>query len=435
MASAIKHNHKARGHRQRIAIVGGGIAGMGCAHFLKDEYEIQVFEKSNYVGGHTNTVYVEENGKKIPIDTGFIVFNHETYPNLKKLFEDLGVSTKKTSMSFSVQHVPEGLEYCGSGLDGLFAQRRNLLNPKFLRLLWNINRFNKEAPSILQDPTFESYSLERYIRAANYHPDLLQYYLIPMSSAVWSTPQDLMLQFPAYSLVRFFLNHGFLGLNTQHQWYTVVNGSIEYVKLLTASLRSHFHTNTEVTSVEKLGPSKVKLFYKQGKPEVFDKVVLAGHADQSLKILKNADSRQRRLLSQFKYQRNKATLHTDASVMPKTKNTWSSWNYRMDRIDGVIRPHIIYWMNCLQQVSKKQDYFVSIDDPGLIDPKKILKEIDYTHPLFHVGSLQAQHSLPELNANGPIYFCGSYFRYGFHEDALWSARILSEAILQRSVWK
>ncbi|PJZ76553.1 NAD(P)/FAD-dependent oxidoreductase [Leptospira neocaledonica] len=420
--------------KKKLAIIGSGIAGMGCSYFLRDDYDVTVFEKANYVGGHTNTVFVPEEEKEIPIDTGFIVFNHVTYPNLKRFFEKLNVPTKKTSMSFSVQHVPDHLEFCGSGWKGLFAQRKNIFNFRFLRLLLNINRFNQESPKILEDPKYKEYSLHRYIKDEGYHPDLLTYYLVPMSSAVWSTPEDLMLEFPAYSLVRFFLNHGFLGLNTQHQWYTVDGGSIEYVKRLMSPDRNRFHTNLQVLGVEVTSPGKAKLIFKGKKSEIFDKVILACHADSSLSILKKPTSLQKELLSQFKYQDNIATLHTDDSVMPNTRSTWSSWNYRMDKIQGQIHPHTIYWMNSLQGVSKKKDYFLSIGDPGLVDPKKILKRIKYEHPLFHVGSLKAQGRLSELNRKGPIYFCGSYFRYGFHEDAFWSAKELSETLLGRKVW-
>ncbi|TGK20094.1 NADP transhydrogenase subunit alpha [Leptospira fluminis] len=419
---------------RRLAIVGTGIAGMGCAHFLKDEYELTVFDKADYIGGHSNTVMVDDGGEHIPIDTGFIVFNHVTYPNLKRLFEELDVPTQKTSMSFSVQHVPEDLVFCGSGLSGLFAQRRNVFNGNFIRLLLNIHRFNSEAPSILEDRRYEDYSLGRYVKEAGYHPDILKYYLVPMSSAVWSTPEDLMSEFPAISLVRFFLNHGFLGLNTQHQWYTVKGGSREYVKRLTAPISDSFRLKTPISGVEVVSEKKVRLHLKGGKAETFDKVILATHGDLSLRLLKKPSPLQKELLSQFEYQKNTATLHTDDSVMPRIKSAWSSWNYRMDGIEGRIRPHTIYWMNSLQEVSKKRNYYVSIGDPGKVDRRKIIKEILYEHPLFHVGSLRAQRRLSELNRDGPLYFCGSYFRYGFHEDALWSAKNLSETLLGRKIW-
>ncbi|EMY78743.1 NAD(P)-binding Rossmann-like domain protein [Leptospira weilii serovar Ranarum str. ICFT] len=424
---------RTKNRKESLAIIGTGIAGMGCAHFLQKEYDLTIFEKGSYIGGHTNTVDVDEDGTKIPIDTGFIVFNHVTYPNLKRLFEELNVPTEKSSMSFSVQHVPEGLEFCGSGINGLFAQRKNFFNLKFLRLLYNINRFNKEAPKILENSKYMDYTLDEYIVKEGYHRDLLDYYLIPMSSAVWSTPDDLMLQFPVFGLVRFFLNHGFMGLDTQHQWYTVHGGSREYVKRLTAPIKDRFQLNAEVRSVENVG-NKVRVTLKIGKSKVFDKVILATHADTSLKLLKNPTSLQKELLKEFKYQKNIATLHTDDVSMPKTKLSWSSWNYRIEEKNGQIRPFTVYWMNSLQGVSKKKNYYVSINDPGTLDRKKIIQEIEYDHPLFSVGSLKAQRRLHDLNREGNVFFCGSYFRNGFHEDAFWSARELSETVLGKKVW-
>lgn len=419
--------------KESLAIIGTGIAGMGCAHFLQKEFDLTIFEKGSYIGGHTNTVEVEEDGKNIPIDTGFIVFNHVTYPNLKRLFEELKVPTKKSSMSFSVQHVPEGLEFCGSGINGLFAQRKNFLNFRFLRLLYNINRFNNEAPRILGNSKYKSFTLEEYMTKEGFHRDLLDFYLVPMSSAVWSTPDDLMLQFPAYGLVNFFLNHGFMGLNTQHQWYTVHGGSREYVKRLTAPILDRFQLNSEVRSVENVG-EKVRVTLKNGKSSIFDKVILATHGDISLKLLKSPTRLQKELLQEFKYQKNIATLHTDDVSMPKTKLSWSSWNYRIEKVNGQDRAFTVYWMNSLQNVSQKKNYYVSINDPGTVDRKKIMQEIEYEHPLFTVGSLNAQSRLPELNREGNVFFCGSYFRNGFHEDGLWSARELSETLLGRKVW-
>ncbi|XDD52475.1 NAD(P)/FAD-dependent oxidoreductase [Leptospira sp. WS92.C1] len=406
---------------------------MGCAHFLQKKYDLTIYEKGSYIGGHTNTVDVVENNDVIPIDTGFIVFNHVTYPNLKRLFEELNVPTKKSSMSFSVQHIPERLEFCGSGLNGLFAQRKNLLSPKFFRLLYNINRFNKEAPRSLENPKYQDDTLEEYIVKEGYHQDLLNYYLIPMSSAVWSTPDNRMLKFPVYVLIRFFLNHGFMGLDTQHQWYTVHGGSREYVKRLTAPIKDRFYLNSKVKYVETEG-RKVRITLENGISKLFDKVILATHADTSLKLLKKPTALQKELLKEFEYQKNIATLHTDDVSMPQTKLSWSSWNYRVEKIKEEVRPFTVYWMNSLQNVSQNKNYYVSINDPGTIDRNKIIQEIEYDHPLFSVGSLKAQSRLSELNQEGNLSFCGSYFRNGFHEDALWSAKILSEKLLDRKIW-
>jgi uncharacterized protein len=404
-----------------IGIVGTGIAGMGCAHFLYKDCDVALYEANDYIGGHTNTVTVDEDGTEIPIDTGFMVYNEVTYPNLVQLFKDLRVETKNTSMSFSVQHIPTGLEYSGSSLNHLFAQRKNLFNPRFIRMLMQINRFNEECVEVLENEKYSSYTLEEYVREKGFGGEMLMKYLVPMSSAVWSTPPDQMLGFPAVTLVRFFKNHGFLGLRTQHQWKTVVGGTRNYRDKLITPFRSKIKTGNSVIKVSRK-ESKVELSFADGSRAWHDRVILACHGDEALRLLDRPTSDEQRLLQEFKYQHNRGTLHTDESVMPKTRLAWSSWNYRLDVNEGnEAIPSTIYYMNSLQQVSKKRDYFLSIDDPGRVNPQAILKTIDYTHPIFSLGTIEAQKELPSLNKAGPVYFCGSYFKYGFHEDALTSA--------------
>lgn len=406
---------------EKLAIIGTGIAGMGCGHFLHKKYDLTLFEQDNYIGGHTNTVTVDEDGSLVYVDTGFMVFNFETYPHLCKLFDELKAPVKKTDMSFSVQHVPTALEYCGSGINGLFAQRKNIFNLRYIKMLMQISRFNSESVKILDDPEFENYSLKEYITRFKYDEDMLWKYLIPMSSAVWSTPMEEMLNFPIVTLVRFFKNHGFLGLNTQHQWYTLQDGSQSYRKLLIEPFKDKIQINNGVVKVKREN-DKVAVTTANGSAQLFDKVIFACHADQALKIIAEPDEDQLRLLSPFRYQKNTATLHTDESVMPKSKLTWSSWNYRIEERKGQLIPTTIYWMNSLQGVSKKKNYFVSINAiPGTLDEKKILRAIDYEHPLFDVPAMKAQNELHKLNEKGPLYFCGSYFKYGFHEDAFKSA--------------
>jgi uncharacterized protein len=419
---------------EKIAIIGTGIAGMGCAYFLHKKYDVTLFEKNNYVGGHTNTVTVDEDGTLVYIDTGFMVYNHVTYPNLLKLFAELNVPTKKTSMSFSVQHVPTGLEFSGSGLNGLFAQRKNIFNPRYIKMLKQIGRFNTECEEVLIDPRYFEMSLSEYVREKQYGDDMLYKYLVPMSSAVWSTPIDAMLDFPAYTLVRFFKNHGFLGLNTQHQWFTVVNGSQSYRELMIEPFRTKIKTSSPVARVER-NETSAMVTLKNGERQSFDKVIFASHADEALEMLYEPTDLEQRLLSPFKYQENIALLHTDESVMPKTKRTWSSWNYRIDAdSEGKLYPATIYWMNSLQHVSKKKNYFVNINGEDRVNPASVLKRIVYTHPVFSVKALKAQEDLPTVNQSGPVYFCGSYFRYGFHEDAFKSAVELSSSILKENVW-
>ena len=406
---------------QRLAIIGTGIAGMGCAHLLHNSYELSIFEQDNYIGGHTNTITVDEDGSPVYIDTGFMVFNFQTYPNLCRLFEEIKAPIKKTEMSFSVQHVPTGLEYCGSGLNGLFAQRKNIVNIRYIKMLMQITRFNAESVKVLDDPKFENHSLQQYITEMGYDEDMLWKYLIPMSSAVWSTPMEEMLDFPIVTLVRFFKNHGFLGLNTQHQWYTLQDGSQAYRKLLIEPFKDRIQTGNGAVKVKREN-GKAFVTTADGSTQQFDKVIFACHADQALRLLEGPTADEQRLLSPFRYQKNIATLHTDESTMPKTKRTWSSWNYRIENRNGTLMPTTIYWMNRLQGVSKKKNYFVSINAiPGTVDEKKTIKVIDYEHPLFDVPAMQAQKELHVLNEKGPLYYCGSYFKYGFHEDAYASA--------------
>ena len=414
---------------EKLAIIGTGIAGMGCAHLLHHKYDITIFEQADYIGGHTNTIKVDEDGKDIYIDTGFMVFNFETYPNLCRLFKEINAPVKKSDMSFSVQHTQSGLEYSGSGLNGIFAQRKNILNIRYIKMLLQIQRFNKDAVKILDDPKYANHSLKQFIEEFGYGEDMLWKFLVPMSSAVWSTPMELMLDFPAVTLIRFFKNHGFLGLDTQHQWYTLHNGSQSYRELLIKHFRDRIQINNAVTKVAREN-NKAIVHTKDGMSSAFDKVIFACHADQALKLLATPTADEQRLLKSFKYQPNIATVHTDISIMPKIKKVWSSWNYRVETVNGKHIPTTIYWMNRLQNVSEKKDYFVSINAmPGSVAENKILKVIEYEHPLFDVAAIRSQEELYKLNEAGPLYFCGSYFKYGFHEDAYASAVTLSEKLL------
>jgi predicted NAD/FAD-binding protein len=388
---------------QKVAIIGTGIAGMGCAHLLQKKYDLTLYEQNNYIGGHTNTVSVEEDGALVNFDTGFMVFNYETYPHLCKLFEEIKAPVKKTNMSFSVQHIPSGLEYSGSGLDGLFAQRKNIFRPSYIQMLLEITRFNKTSISILDDPAFADYTLRDYMKAFKFGEDMLWKYLIPMSSAVWSTPMERM-----------------LGLNTQHQWYTLDNGSQSYRKLLIRPFLDRIRVGCGAREV-KSDQGKGVVTDVDGSERTFDKVILACHADQSLQLLDAPTSAEQKLLSPFRYQENMATIHTDESLMPLSRKAWSSWNYRIEEKEGKLRPSTIYWMNSLQGVSTKKNYFVSISDPGSVKEAHVISRIRYEHPLFDVPAMRAQKDLHLLNEQGPLHYCGSYFKYGFHEDAYASA--------------
>ncbi|MBX3750972.1 MAG: FAD-dependent oxidoreductase [Opitutaceae bacterium] len=424
----------------KTAIIGTGISGLGCAHFLRHECNIALFEQNLYVGGHTNTVTVPEPGthRQLPVDTGFMVFNKVTYPLLTRLFAELQVPIKPTSMSFSVRHADTGLEFAGSSLNHLFAQRRNLLRPRFYRMLLAINRFNAEAVAALSDPATREITLGEYVRRRGYGEDFLNLYLTPMSSAVWSTPPDLMLEFPAAKLLRFFHNHGFLGLHTQHPWWTVDGGAREYVRRLTAPWRDRIRLGTTVQRIERTGRGVI-VHTTAGESETFDRVILACHGDQALQLLDRPTADEARVLGEVRYQPNVATVHTDASVMPRTRLAWSSWNYEVNRdASGRVSAATHYWMNSLQGVSDRENYFVSIERPEQIDPKKVLRTIQYRHPRFTLGALRAQAEVPALNAAAvgttETYFCGAWTRYGFHEDGLLSALNLARLLHDRELW-
>ncbi|HVU34188.1 MAG TPA: FAD-dependent oxidoreductase [Opitutaceae bacterium] len=421
-----------------IAIIGSGIAGLGCAWFLRHDYDVSVFEADERLGGHAHTVWVDESGRRLPIDTGFMVFNHVTYPNLLRLFGALGVPMKPTDMSFSVRHGPRALEYRGTSLNTLFAQRSNLLRPSFYRLLRQIDRFNREAVTALEDPAVADLTLADYVGRRGYGADFLELYLAPMSSAVWSTPPEKMMRFPATTLLRFFHNHGFLGLHTQHPWWTIDGGSRLYVERLAADCRPRIHLGCPVRQVRRT-PMGAVLDTDDG-PRTFDYVILACHPPESLRLLgAGASPLERRLLSAFRYQPNTATLHTDESVMPERRLAWSAWNYRLEQSEGAaLHPSTHYWMNRLQGVSNRRNYFVSLNAEGLVDPARVLRTLAYEHPLFDLAARRAQPELLALNEQALsgtwTLFAGAWQGYGFHEDGLVSALSVCRLLLQSDPW-
>jgi predicted NAD/FAD-binding protein len=417
----------------KVAVIGTGIAGMACAARLHPAVDLHVFESAAEPGGHTHTVDVEEDGKPLPVDTGFMVYNEVTYPRLTALFAELNVPTVPTVMSFGLRHDGDAIEFCGSGLNQLFAQRANLLRPRFWSMLRGIMRFNKCAYTMLGSGALDGLTMGEFVHRHGFGEPFLRYYLIPMTSAIWSTPPDGMLDFPAHTLIRFLHNHGLLGVRTQHQWRTVVGGSRTYRDRLIAPFADRIRCSCPVRAVTTTPDQRVRITLPDHTTADFDAVVLACHADTSLKLLTEPTDLQRDLLAAFPYTANTITLHTDSSVMPRSRRAWASWNYRIvpgtEPQFGDASTH--YWMNSLQQVSNKRDYFVSVNGAGLIRDDHILESFVFDHPQFAKSSAEAQAALPQLNANGPLFFCGSYFRYGFHEDGLMAGEAAAQALLQQ----
>ncbi len=415
---------------KKIAIIGTGISGMSAGYYLRNDFDITFYEKNNYIGGHTNTLTIDENGTSVYIDSAFMVYNEVTYPNFIELLKELNVETEPTSMSFSVQHVASGLEYGGAGWNALFAQRQNIFDAKYWKMLLQIDRFNKTSVKILDDPKYSNYTVAQFVKEERYDEDFTQKFLIPMSSAIWSTEPNQMLQFPIMTLVRFFKNHGFLGMHGHYQWRTVKGGSRMYRDKIMSHFQNKVLLNHGVKRIERK-KNGVTVTDESGIQKDFDKVIVACHAPQALAMLDEGMKEERNVLKNFRYQKNRATLHTDVSIMPKSKQAWSSWNYRLTKdVLGQHAATTIYDMNSLQRVSKTKNYFVSINEPGEVDPLKIIWETLYEHPIYDLPAVEAQKKLPKLNQNGQTYFCGAYFNYGFHEDGLVSGKNVAEIILK-----
>ena len=402
----------------RIAVVGAGISGMVAAHLLSDEHEVVVFEANDYLGGHTNTLDVSVNGTLYPVDTGFIVFNETTYPNFVKLMRRLGVSWQPSNMSFSVQSEQTGLEYSPSSLNSLFAQRRNIFRPSFYRMLVEVFRFRREAQEILTDKDDKT-SLGGYLEGKGYSRAFIHHFIIPMGEAIWSTDPKKFYEFPAYYFVQFFNNHGFLNVRNQPQWQVVRGGSRTYVEPLSRPFRERARLSCPVASIRRFS-DRVEVKPRQGEAERFDRVIIAAHSDQALAMLADASDAERDILGAIPYQENLATLHTDASLLPRRRAAWASWNYHIPRQE-LGRVAVTYYMNRLQTLSAPVDLCVTLNRPDLIERGKIIREITYHHPVYTRQAPSAKKCWEEINGVRRTYFCGAYWSYGFHEDGVKSA--------------
>lgn len=405
----------------KVAVIGTGIAGNVAARQLAREHEITVYEADNRIGGHTNTVDVVAGGNRWAVDTGFIVFNDLTYPNFIALLDELGVASQPSTMSFSVRNERNGLEYNGATMNSLFAQRRNLLRPSFHRMLLDILRFNREAPALLNEPE-NRITLGDYLEQNRYSPRFVEHYIVPMGAAIWSSTPDGMRGVPAVFFVRFFHNHGLLSVNQRPSWRVIEGGSRSYVERLVAGHRDRIRLDSPVEWVRR-HPGCVEVKARGSEPERYDQLFMACHSDQALALLADPTDEERAVLGAIEYQKNEAVLHTDDSLMPRRRRTWAAWNYHIpagpDAADRRVR--LTYNMNILQSLAAPVQFCVTLNHTQAIDPDKIIQVIDYSHPVFTEQAVAAQQRHRALNGFRGTYFCGAYWRYGFHEDGVLSA--------------
>lgn len=404
--------------RQKIAVIGGGVAGIVSAYLLQQRHDVTLFEQNDYLGGHTHTIEIR-NGPDagVAVDTGFIVLNDATYPLFKKFLAQLGVETRISEMSFGFQCHQTGLVYAGTNLNGLFAQRRNLVSPAFFKFLMEIRRFCTQAQEDLTRGEVGDATLGEYLHAGNYSSYMIDNYLVPMAAAIWSAPAVQIHDFPAGPFLHFFRNHGLLSLRDRPQWRTVVGGSFAYVKKFVNSFRGQLHLDSPVRCVKRL-PDQVRLMLGDGSSMDFDQVVIATHADQALTLLLDPSEREQQLLSPWKYQLNHTVLHTDASILPEQRHAWAAWNFTREQSDQERPVFVTYYMNRLQGLRTQNDYCVTLNRHDPFRANTVIAEMDYHHPLYSFESMRTQKSLPELNGCNRTCFCGSYFGYGFYEDAV-----------------
>ncbi len=414
---------------KRIAVIGAGISGMGAAHLLSKNHSVVLFEEEGRLGGHARTVVAGRNGDQ-PVDTGFIVFNYATYPNLTKLFAELGVPVAKSDMGFGVSIDGGRMEYALRNLDSLIARRRNAVTPAFWRMVRDILRFNKKAEDLAADPKM---TIGQLLQALGTGPWFRDYYILPFSGAIWSTPTQDILDFPAQALVRFFKNHGLLDPNGNHQWYTVDGGSVQYVSRLATSLERRgvdIRLSAGVAAVRRTGTG-AEVRTKGAEWDGFDEVVFATHSDTTLSLLSDATGVERTALSAIRYQPNEAVLHADTTVMPQRRSAWASWVYTEEKGAPRDRIGVSYWMNSLQPIPMTDPMFVTLNPSRPIRDELIYDQVTFAHPVYDVAALAAQSTVRAINGQNRTWFCGAWMKNGFHEDGIASAVDVVEAMEAR----
>ena len=403
----------------KVAIIGSGISGLTAAYLLQKEHDITVFEANDYIGGHTHTHEISQNNKTWSVDSGFIVYNEKTYPNFIRLLKKLKVGVQKTTMGFSVKAPSKNLEYAGGSINMVFAQRLNLFKPSFLIMLKDIFRFNRLAARELERVDEKSTILS-FLEKHKFSKPFIENYIIPMGAAIWSTAANKTTEMPAAFYIRFFKNHGLLQIFNRPQWFVIKGGSKSYVQKIVEGFKEKIFLSRPVTIVER-SLSEVRVYCdNESDPILFDKVIFATHSDQALALLKEPSENEKAVLEALPYQKNTAIVHTDESLMPKNKTTWSSWNYLLS---GDLKKPVTltYNMNILQSLQAKPDFLVTLNSLNEINPSKIIKKIDYAHPLFTVDGINAQKKKSQISGHNNTYYCGAYWGNGFHEDGVNSA--------------
>ncbi|MFT5423852.1 MAG: putative NAD/FAD-binding protein [Phycisphaerales bacterium] len=404
-----------------IAVIGAGIAGITSAYLLAKKHKVTLLERNGYVGGHTNTIPVAEDGRVLPVDTGFIVCNPKTYPTFYRLLAQWGVPLRDSDMSFGFSCDKTSVGYAGPEIREFLRKPSNLLNPRLLGMIRTQRRFNRRAAADLESGMLAGLSLGEYLQKIGVSSFFIEHYLVPLAAAVWSSPDADIDRFPAETFIRFFANHGLLDLRDRPTWQTVVGGSSAYIKAFRAQFRGRVFTDSPVQSVDR-DADGVSVTLGNRDTTRYDHVVLATHADESLSLLADPTDAERSALSSWSYQDNHVQLHTDPAVMPPDQRLWASWNYRRHSKTDVAAPvNITYYMNRLQGLQSANNYFVSLNSKRLVDPDKVIYSVDYTHPAYTSRSIDAQKRLRSMNGTHNTWFCGAYMRYGFHEDAVVSA--------------
>ncbi|MDF0750252.1 FAD-dependent oxidoreductase [Marinobacter sp. 71-i] len=413
--------------RQRIAVIGAGVSGLTTAWLLSEKYEVELFEAGDYAGGHTNTERVTAGGQQWPVNTGFIVFNDWTYPNFMKLMDRLGVASEVSDMSFSVDCHSSGLQYNGTSLNTLFAQRSNLLNLPFLRMIREILRFNKESRADLAEGHITNdETLGEYLNRNGYSRYFRNYYIVPMGAAIWSAPEIVLEQFPIRFFLQFFNNHGMLSVDDRPTWRVISGGSARYVDAMMERLGDRTHLNSPVTSVVR-EPDRVVVTSK-GEHHDFDQVVFACHSDQALGMIADPSAKELDILGAITYQRNDVVLHTDRSVLPSNRRAWAAWNYFIPN-HSTEPVSVTYNMNILQNFDDAPETFcVTLNRSRDINPDRIIKRFDYAHPVFTLEAVAAQNRYDEIGGHNRSHFCGAYWFNGFHEDGVNSALRVTRAL-------